>query len=110
MKVLGRPPLRQRRRRTWRRVIAALALLLVVAAGALVIYGRDIATRAITVALEQAGVPPDRIEIKRLGLTEIELGPVQLGGANGPSVTGIAAGWSLASLLSKRLSFVRIEG
>jgi hypothetical protein len=110
MKVLGRPPLRQRRRRAWRRIVTVLALMLLVAAGAVVFYGRDIATHAITVALQQAGVPPDRIEIRRLGLTEIELGPVQLGGASGPSVTGIAAGWSLASLLGGRLSVVRVEG
>ncbi len=110
MKILGRPPLRQRRRRAFRRALLALAVVIAAGLGALALYGRDIATRVITAALEDAGVPPDRIEIRSFSLTQIELGPVQLGGANGPSVQAIAAGWSLPSLIGSRLTFLRLEG
>lgn len=110
MKILGRPPLRQRRRRAWRRVLLALAVVIAAGLGALALYGRDIATRVITVALENAGAPPDRIDIRGFSLTQIALGPVQIGGAMGPSVAAIAAGWSLPSLLGGRLTFLRLDG
>jgi hypothetical protein len=110
MKVIGRPPLRQRRRRAWRRALLTLAIVIAAGLGALVLYGREIATRVLTVALENAGVPPDRIEIRQFGLTAIELGPVQLGGPDGPAVSGIEAGWSLPSLIGGRLAFLRLEG
>lgn len=110
MKVIGRPPLRQRRRRAWRRALLTLAVVIAAGLGALALYGREIATRVLTVTLENAGVPPDRIEIRQFGLTAIELGPVQLGGPDGPSLSGIAAGWSLPSLIGRRLTFLRLEG
>lgn len=110
MKILGRPPLRQRRRRAWRRALLTLAVVIAAGLGALALYGREIATRVLTVALENAGVPPDRIEIRQFGLTAIELGPVQLGGPEGPAVSAIEAGWSLPSLIGRRLTFLRLEG
>ncbi len=110
MKILGRPPLRQRRRRAWRRALLALAVVIAAGLGALALYGREIATHFLTVALENAGVPPDRIEIRQFGLTAIKLGPVQLGGPDGPAVSAIEAGWSLPSLIGRRLTFLRLEG
>ena len=91
-------------------MLLALAVVIAAGLGALALYGREIATRVITVALENAGVPPDRIEIRQFSLTAIEIGPVQLGGPDGPAVAGIAAGWSLPSLLNRRLTFLRLEG
>lgn len=87
-------------------VILVGVLLMGVAAGAIALYGRTLATRAIEVALGQLGVAPTRIEVRAIGLREMTLGPTQIGGPDGPAASSIEIHWRGWGLLRD----VRIDG
>jgi Dicarboxylate transport len=103
-----------RKRPAGRRVLRALLLCVLVlalaATGALVLRGREVAEHLIHALAERAGIAPDRLEVRAVGLAGLTLGPVQIGGPDGPAASAVEIGWTPWSLLHGRLGRVRVEG
>jgi hypothetical protein len=101
------------RRSAGRRILigslAGVLVLALVAAGAMALRGPEIARQVIQVAAGRAGIPPDRLEVRRIGLSGMTLGAVRLGGPEGPAASSIEIGWSPASLWRGRVGRVRID-
>lgn len=89
--------------------LAGILVLALFAAGAMALRGPEIAREIIQVAAGRAGIPPDRLEVRRIGLSGMTLGAVRLGGPEGPAASSIEIGWSPASLWRGRVGRVRID-
>ena len=98
---------RSGRRSAGRRVLLALLagilVLVAVAAGAMALRGREIARQVIAAVAERAGIPPDQLEVRRIGFDGLSLGAVRIGGAEGPAASAIEIGWTPGSLMRGRV-------
>jgi hypothetical protein len=105
---------RSGRRSAARRVLLALLagilVLVAVAAGAMALRGREIARQVIAAVAEHAGIPPDQLEVRRIGFDGLSLGTVRVGGPEGPAASVVEIGWTPESLLRGRVQRVRVDG
>lgn len=90
-------------------LVLVLPLLLVAGSVAAVVYARALTDRALRLALTQAGLPPQELVVRTVGLDHLSLGPLQLS-AGGPAASAAEISWTLRSLLQGRLAAIRIEG
>jgi hypothetical protein len=91
-------------------LLAGILVLVAVAAGAMALRGREIARQVIAAVAERAGIPPDQLEVRRIGFDGLSLGAVRIGGADGPAASAIEIGWTPGSLMRGRVGRVRVDG
>lgn len=91
-----------------RRLLLLSLALLLCAGGAVAFYGREISIGLVRAALTHFGAPPDQLEVRAVGLDGLTIGAVRLPG--GLSASSVEIGWSAWSLLSGRLTTIRVIG
>ena len=91
-----------------RGLLLLLLALLLCAGGAIALYGRELSTELVRAALSHVGAPPDQLEVRSIGLDGLTIGAIRLSG--GLSASSVKIGWSPRSLLSGRLTSIRIAG
>jgi hypothetical protein len=106
-------PLAKEGRRAWRmrRILCVtFVACLIPAVAAVVLARRDLAEGLLRLGLVRAGIAPQTLELRSIGLGGAALGPLHLGGADGPSASAVEIGWTPWSLLHARLARLRVEG
>ncbi|WP_459827093.1 hypothetical protein [Desulfomicrobium salsuginis] len=105
---------RPRPTRPLRRIAAALCLLAGVAAVLLVVLWAALPRLAegllLPVAAERLGVPGLAVDIRRVGLSGLDLGTISLGPDAGLEASAVQADWSLSGLARGRADTVRVMG
>ena len=105
-------PPKGRRRRMPRVLCTVLLVLLVLASiaiAAVVLRGRELAEEFIGAAAARSGAEIHGLKVESVGLTGLVLGPLRLGGAEGPSASNVRIEWRLSGLLRGQLHRVRVE-
>ena len=95
-----------------RALSAALLIVLTlgsIAAVALLLRGRELAEQFIRFAAARSGTEVHGLTVESVGLGTIVLGPLRLGGDDGPSASNVHVEWGLAGLLGGQLDRIRIE-
>ena len=95
-----------------RALSAALLVVLIlgsIAAVALLLRGRELAEEFIRFAAARSGAEVHGLTVESVGLRAIVLGPLRLGGDDGPSASNVHVEWGLAGLLGGQLDRIRVE-
>ncbi|HLZ66894.1 MAG TPA: YdbH domain-containing protein [Aliidongia sp.] len=96
--------------RMWRVLCATFVVCLIAALTASVLARRDLVEGLLRLGLVHAGIAPQTLEVRSIGLGGAAFGPLRLGGADGPSASAIEIGWTPWGLLHARLARLRVEG
>ena len=85
-----------------KRTVAWLLIVLTlgsIAALALLVRGRELAEEFIRFGAARSGAEVHELTVKSVGLRAIVLGPLRLGGDDGPAASSVHVEWGLAGLL-----------
>jgi hypothetical protein len=91
-------------------LLGTIVVLAAVVAGAMALYGPEIARRVIQAVAAHTGVPVERLEVRSIGFAGMTLGELRVGGPDGPAASAIEIGWTPLSLLRGRVGRVRVDG
>lgn len=92
-------------------LVSGLLLLAIIIAGALYLP-TYLETHLIPQAIQKTGVTVDRIDVRRVGLSGADLGPIDLSAGDAPSlhIAAVQIDYSPAGLLRRTISGITISG